>query len=69
MSDFGGKADIANSRRHVRFVPILLQKSAMMGYGAVARILEFTACHPLPREGWSEPLPPNCALLMQSTSR
>jgi hypothetical protein len=42
------KADIVQHERDVRFVPILLQKSAMTGRGGWCELVELAACHSLP---------------------
>lgn len=39
------------------------------GRGGWHDFLELAICHPLASKGWSDPLPPNSALLMQNTPR
>jgi hypothetical protein len=48
MSALPPKADIAKRYPDVRFVPILLQKSAMTGRGGWCELVELAACHSLP---------------------
>jgi hypothetical protein len=67
MSAFGGKADIDWTCSDVRFWPILLQKSAMTGRSGGAKLLNRLLLHSLIRD--LTLLPPNAALLMQSTLR
>jgi len=47
-------SDITRTCRDFRFVPILLQKSSMMGPGGWREFLELGACQPLPSKGWSD---------------